>query len=229
MLAKVATATILATAIVAALAGCAVPYTPAPLATNFPTARQEKLQAASHWNAIADHVEQRMVTEMKKHPQRPFFIAEDKDASPFKRAVTNQIITSLVKDGFVVSRAPAGAWKLELDIQAVTFTPNRPQNRYYGAHTAIATRAGVLSEIDPAVGQVALAGAGDAYHWFHSQFAPGATPTTELIVTLSVGDQFRYHARSTSAYYVADTDRALYGIKEEDRQLTKVFQVQGGR
>ncbi|GGX89399.1 hypothetical protein GJV26_25530 [Massilia dura] len=226
---KVATATAFAIAIAASLAGCAVPYSPAPLATNFPTARQEKLQAASHWNAIADHIEQRVVAEMKKHPQRPFFIAEDKEASPFKRAVTNQIVTSLVKDGFVVSRAPAGAWKLELDIQAVTFAPDRPQYRYSGAHAAIATGAWVLSDINPTVGIVALAGGGDAYHWFHSQFAPGATPKTELIVTVSVGDQFRYHARTTSAYYVADTDRALYGIKEEDRQLTKVFQVQGGR
>ncbi|WP_338763351.1 hypothetical protein [Massilia sp. METH4] len=222
---KVATATALA----AALAGCAVPYSPAPIAANFPAARQEKLQAASHWNAVADHIEQRVVTEMKKHPQRPFYIAADKDASPFKRAVTNQIVTSLVKDGFVVSRTPAGAWNVELDIQAVTFTPNRPQYRYSGAHTALATGAWVLSDIDPAVGLVSLAGAADAFRWFHSQFAGGATPKTELIVTLSVGDQFRYYARSTSAYYVADTDRALYGIKEEDTQLTKVFQVQGGR
>lgn len=223
MLAKVATATALA----AALAGCAVPYSPAPLATNFPTARQEKLQAASHWNAIADHIEQRVVTEMKKHPQRPFHIAEVKDASPFQRAVTNQVITSLVKDGFVVARAPAGAWKVELDVQAVTFTPNRPQYRYSGAHVALANGAWVLSDINPTVGIVALAGAGDAYHWFHSQFAPGETPKTELIVTLSVGDGFRYYARSTSAYYVADTDRALYGIKEEDAPLTTVFKVRG--
>lgn len=225
MLSKAVTAITLA----AALAGCAVPYSPAPIATNFPAARQEKLQAAAHWNAIADHIEQRIVTAMKKHPQRPFFIAEDKAASPFKRAVTSQIMTSLVKDGFVVSRAPAGAWKLELDIQAVTFTADRPQQRYTGAYTAIASGAWVLSEINPTVGVVALAGVGDAMHHFHSQFAPGATPQTELIVTLSVSDQFRYHARSTSAYYVADTDRALYGIVEEDRQLTKVFQVQGGR
>lgn len=225
MLAKVATASALA----AFLAGCAVPYSPAPLATNFPSARQEKLVAASHWRAVADHIEQRVMAEMRKHPQRPFFIAEDKDASPFKRAVTNGIVTSLVKDGFVVSRTPAGAWKLELDIQAVTFAPDRPQYRHAGAHTAIAAGAWVLTDIDPVPAIVALAGASDAYHWFRSQFAPGATPRTELIVTLSVGDQFRYHARSTSAYYVADADRALYGIREDDRTVTKVFQVQGGR
>lgn len=225
MFAKAATASALA----AALAGCAVPYSPTPLATNFPTARQEKLQAAAHWNTIADHVEQRVVTDMKKHPQRPFYLAEKKDATAFERAVQSQIITSLVKDGYVVARSPAGAWKLDLDIQTVTFSPNRPQYRYSGAHTAIANGVWVLSDIDPTVGLVALAGAGDAYHWFHSQFAAGETPKTEIIVTLSVSDQYRYYARSTSAYYVADTDRKLYGIKEEDEPVTKEFKVKGGR
>jgi len=224
MFAKAATATALA----AALAGCAVPYSPAPIATNFPVAAQQKLQAAAHWTVIADHIEQRLVTDMKKYPLRPFYIAEESGESPFRKAVTNQLITSLVKDGYVVSRTPAGAWNVELDVQAVTFTPNRPQYRYSGAATAIATGVWVLSDIDPTVGAVALAGGADAYHWFHSQFAPGATPKTELIVTVSVGDQFRYHARSASAYYVADSDRALYGIKE-DTQLTKNFKVVGGR
>ncbi|TWI67471.1 hypothetical protein IP91_01584 [Pseudoduganella lurida] len=228
MLAKAASAALLV-AVATLLAGCAVPYSPAPLATNFPTTRQDKLQAAAHWNAIADHVEQRIVADMKKHPQRPFYVAEDREASPFKRALTTQLVTSLVKDGYVVARSPAGAWKVEIDIQAVTFTRNRPQYRYSGAATAVVTGAWVLSDIDPVVGVVALAGAGDAYHWFHSQFAPGATPQTELIVTLSVGDQFRYLARSTSAYYVADTDRALYGIREDDAPLVKKFTVVGGR
>ena len=225
MLAKAA----IATAAAAVLAGCAVPYSPAPLATNFPTTRQEKLQAAAHWNAIADHIEQRIVADMKKHPQRPYYVVEDRDATPFKRAVTTQLITSLVKDGYVVARSPAGAWKVDLDIQPVTFSKNRPQYRYTGAHTVLATGAWVLSDIDPVVGLVGVAGAADAYHWFTSQFAPGATPKTELIVTLSVSDQFRYYARSTSAYYVADTDRALYGLKEEDGIVTKDFKVQGGR
>ena len=60
------------------------------------------------------------------------------------------------------ARTPAGAWKLELDIQAVTFTAKRPQYRYSGASTALATGVWVLSDIDPMVGLVGLAGAADA-------------------------------------------------------------------
>ncbi len=224
MIAKAATAIALA----AALAGCAVPYSPAPIATNFPSTTQPKLQASSHWAVIADDIEQRLVTDMKKQPLRPFYIAEESSSTPFRKAITNQLITSLVKDGYVVSRTPAGAWNVELDVQGVTFSPDRPQYRYSGAATAIANGVWVLSDIDPTVGAVALATAGDAYHWFHSVFAPGATPKTELIVTVSVGDQFRYLARNTSAYYVADTDRALYGVKD-DSQVSKNFKVVGGR
>ena len=53
---------------------------------------------------------------------------------------------------------------------------------------------------------------------------------TEIIVTLSVSDQYRYLARTTSAYYVADSDRELYGIVEPDAELTKLtrtFKVRG--
>lgn len=38
------------------LTGCAAPYTETPLATNFPTSKQPKLQAAAHWNVIANDV-----------------------------------------------------------------------------------------------------------------------------------------------------------------------------
>jgi hypothetical protein len=40
-------------------AGCATPYSEAPLATNFPTSKQQKLQAAAHWNVIAGDVASR--------------------------------------------------------------------------------------------------------------------------------------------------------------------------
>lgn len=186
----------------AALAGCAVPpYTPTPLATNFPTTEQNKLQAAAHWSAIAKHLEKRLVEDMKKGPQRPFFIHENPQATPFQRALTTQIISSLVNDGYIVSRAPAGALRIDLDVQAVTFSPDRPQYRPSFTNNMIANGVWVASEQDPTAKS-------------RSAFAPGETPRTELIITVSVSDQYRYYARSTNAYYVSDDDRSLYGIKE---------------
>jgi regulator of extracellular matrix RemA (YlzA/DUF370 family) len=45
-----------------------------------------------------------------------------------------------------------------------------------------------------------------------------------------VSDQYRYLARNTSAYYVADSDRMLYGIVDPEPvepQLTRMFKVRG--
>lgn len=214
------------------LAGCASRYTPTPVAANFPITKQAKLQAAYHWGVIATHLEKQVVAELKKSPPRPVYINEPKDPSPFQRALANQLTTSLVNDGHVVSRTPAGALKVDLDVQAVTFTANRPQYAFHGERAFLAAGVWALSEIDaPVVAKVAAGVAAvDAYDWFNAQFAPGETPKTEIIITISVADQYRYLARSTSAYYVADTDRALYGIvdyKTEEPKLTRTFQVRG--
>ena len=214
------------------LAGCASRYTPTPLAANFPTTKQAKLQAAYHWGVISDSIEKRVVAELKKSPPRPVFINEPRDPSAFQRALSTQLTTSLVNDGYVVSRSPAGSLKVDMDVQAVTFSANRPQYRYHGERAILGAGVWLLSEIEaPAVAALAVAGgAWDSYDWFNAQFAPGATPKTEIIVTVSVSDQFRYVARNTSAYYVADSDRILYGIVDpepEEPKLTRLFKVRG--
>ncbi|MYM27930.1 hypothetical protein GTP58_06310 [Duganella sp. CY15W] len=214
------------------LAGCAARYTPTPLAANFPTTKQAKLQAAYHWGVIADNIEKRVVAELKKSPSRPVYINEAKDPNPFQRALAAQLTTSLVNDGYVVSRTPAGSLKVDMDVQAVTFAVNRPQYRYHGELAAIGAGVWLLSAVEaPVLFNVAAgAGAVDGHNWINAQFAPGDTPKTEIIVTVSVSDQYRYLARNTSAYYVADSDRFLYGIVDpqpEEPKLTRTFQVRG--
>ncbi|WP_245774065.1 hypothetical protein [Rugamonas rubra] len=216
------------------LAGCAARFSPVPQATNFPASQQVKLQAASHWGTIAGHIEKNMLAELKKNPPRPLFINEAPNPSPFQRALNTQLITSLVNDGYTVSKSAAGSLKIDLDVQAVTFSADRPQYRYHGEHGALAAGVFVLSEIEPPLLLAAAAGVGaqDAYSWFNDQFAPGATPRTELIITVSVSDQYRYFARNTSAYYVTDSDRVLYGIIDKEPelpQLSKTYQLRGER
>jgi hypothetical protein len=224
------TGSVLAAALI--LTGCAARYTPTPLAVNFPIKGQPKLQSASHWGVISDNIEKHLVAELKKSPPRPVFINEPVQPTPFQRALSTQLTTSLVNDGYVVARTPAGALKVDMDVQAVTFTANRPQYRYHGERAALASGVWVLSEIEMAPLAYVAAGAAayDSYNWFNDVFAPGATPKTEIIVTVSVSDQYRFVARNTSAYYVADTDRVLYGIIDpvpEEPKLTRMFKVRG--
>lgn len=226
---------------IALLSGCATPYSPVPLATNFPTTKQEKLQAAEHWGIIASHIEKQVMTELRKTSARPIYVATPASPTPFQQALTNQLISSLVKDGHVVSRSPAGALQLSLDVQALTFSPKRAQSVPVGVATALAAGVWVLSEHNPlssSVGKVGrftrtvgIGAAVDAYNWYDSEFASGPTPRTELIITASVTDQYRYYARASHTYYVADGDRALYGVIDEAPKDfgSRVFQVKGDK
>lgn len=207
------------------LSGCATRYTPAPLAANFPTTKQAKLQATYHWGIVANAIERQLAAQLKKTPTRPVFINVPADPNPFQRALATQLTTSLVNDGFTVARAPAGALKIDLDVQTLTFATNRRQyNSYFGQRVPLADGVWMAQELTaPRVENEPL-------DPLDSEYAPGATPRTEIIVTISVSDQYRYLARSTSAYYVADADYALYGIVDpepENTKLTRVFKVRG--
>lgn len=193
-------------------AGCAVPYSPAPMATNFPSTQQAKLQAAAHWGVIARHMAGQLAPSLKVNARRPLYVTSQQ-SSAFAQGVSAHLVTALVNEGYAVVKVPdANTLRIELDTQVVAFSGKRPQYRFAGERTALVASAWVLTGIDHSVEwlvSAAVAGQ-DAYAWFHAQFAPGATPRTEIIVSLSLADDARYYARSTSVYHTTDSDRALY-------------------
>jgi hypothetical protein len=214
------------------LAGMRVALHADPAGRELPDHQAGQAASGLPLGVISDSIENAWWPSSRRARPRPVFINEPRDPSAFQRALSTQLTTSLVNDGYVVTRSPAGSLKIDMDVQAVTFTANRPQYRYHGERAVLGTGVWLLSEIEaPAVAALAVAGgAWDSYDWFNAQFAPGATPKTEIIVTVSVSDQFRYVARNTSAYYVADSDRILYGIVDpepEEPQLTRLFKVRG--
>jgi hypothetical protein len=213
------------------LTGCAMPFGPVPVATNFRTTTQQKLQAGAHWTAITRNMEQELGLALKNGPHRPLYV-EPLQATPFNRVVANQLMTSLVNDGYVVSKMPADALKVEIDTQVVEFSADRPQYKFSGQRTLLVEGAWVLSTVHPSPAGLATAliAGDDAYTWFRSQFASGATPKTEIIVTISVSDQLRYYARYTSVYYTTDSDHWLYAGAPQPAMsaVTKSFVVKGG-
>lgn len=206
------------------LAGCAMPYSPAPVATHFQSTQQAKLQAAAHWGVIARHMTTQLAPSLKVNLRRPLYVSSQQ-SSPFAQGVSSHLVTALVNDGYTVVKVPdANTLRIELDTQVVAFSPKRPQYKFAGERTALVASLWVLTGIDHTVEWLATAAiAGqDAYSWFRSQFATGATPRTEIIVNLSLADDHRYYARTTSVYYALDTDRALY---DAAHQPSKTFTV----
>ena len=211
-----------ALALMAVVAGCATPYSEAPLATNFPTGKQPKLQAAAHWNVIAQDIAQQLTATIKAKSGTPaLYVTQSAGQSEFDRAFSNQLISALLAHGFVVQKNPEGALVVEIDTQPVQFSANRPQYRYAGAATALTAGVWALQQASAAgIATAAIAGT-DAYMWFQSEFATGATPQMEILVNTSVTDRLQYLARNTSVYYVADADAMLY----QDRRPAPVQSI----
>ena len=209
------------------MAGCAAPYSEAPLATNFPTTSQEKLQAAAHWDAISTDMAKEVTTALPSPLTGNLYVSTSQE-SPFTQAMKEQLTTAIVRSGYPVATRPEGALKVELSAQVVKFSEARKQNKWIGWPTALVTGAWAVrtlsTEVTAKTTAAATVTAGaigyDVYSWFKAQSASGPTPQTEVIVNVSVSDDSRYLARSTHVYYVADSDRALY-----DAASTKVFSV----
>lgn len=207
-----------------ALAGCAYRYAPAPVATNFPNTKQAKLQAVAHWNVIARNMVQELSPTLKVNARRPLYVSSRQNAA-FDHAIVTQLTTALVNQGYIVVKKPEhDALSVELETQMVAFDAKRPQYRFAGERTLLVGSVWVLHAIEESgafLASAAVAGH-DAYTWFRSHFAPGATPKTEILVTVSVADDQRYYARTTSAYYTSDDDRSLY---DAAFQPSKTFAV----
>ncbi|MET3131884.1 hypothetical protein AAKU55_002152 [Oxalobacteraceae bacterium GrIS 1.11] len=203
------------------LSGCAAPYSPAPPGADFPAAAQAKLQAASHWNAISAHIEKQLLPALQKSPNLPLYV-DTPQASAFNQAMAKQLITSLVNDGYVVSKTAHAALRVDIDTQVLEFSARRPQ--YTGQRSTLVDGAWTIS------GSQATQADTDTFSWFHAVFGSGETPKTEIVVTISISDERRYYARTSAVYYVTDSDRQLYQVAPPapDPHLMKSFTVKGG-
>lgn len=208
-------------------AACATPYSDAPLATNFPTSRQQTLQAAAHWGVIAEDMAEELASSLPD--KAPLYLRPGADETPFERAFVHQLANSLMEEGHPIMTAAGTALVIDVDTQVVAFSPDRPRYRHAGTATAIASGVWALHDVvlnsarGPLFAGMLALGAWDAHYAYRTKFIKGATPQTEIIVHASVSDARRYLARKTSVYYVADADGALYG----PAAWGKTFEVTG--
>lgn len=202
-----------------ALAGCApFPYTETPLATNFPTSTQLKLQAAHHWDviaadmakSIADTLANGSVCIAPAGSCPSIHVEPTQPRTAFGQAFHNQLVSHLVNKGLNVATTGSGEITVKIDTQAIKFSPDRKQHMGVMRFTQIAVGLWALYDIPSPVDVVAGAIMADVYEWNLSEFAKGPTPQVELLVTVSATRGSQFIARRTNAYYIADTDASLY-------------------
>ena len=212
----------------------------APVASNFQTSLQPKLQAAEHWRRAANDSADALATALRngaaciaKTGCKTLYVkrsCETSGCSPtacettFSRVFFNEFLTALVHQGYQVAAQPvADAITLEIDAQALSFATNRPQFRYAGKAVELGDGVWALKEVVQVAdrnGNPLQPESGGALNWLRTNFASGATPRNELVLSVSaLSPDKTYLARSTSIYYTADVDASLYfcaGAKDAD-------------
>ena len=194
------------------LGGCAH-YAEAPQPTRFPSQEQQQLQAASHWQLIAEDAASQLLKSLPA--DAPLYVLQNARQSPFEQAFTAQLIGILSASGHPVMKSMdrPGTLQVEVSANPLRFSSGRQKPHAAGELTMLTGGLWVLrnlySNVSPGAAMMGGAVAVDAANWFGSKYA-SSVPQSELIVTTSVSSAERYYAQSSSAYYTTDSDWGLY-------------------
>ncbi len=238
-------ATLLVTALITSLfglSGCAAPrYSDAPTPTRFAVSQQQALQAAAHWQAIADNMAEQISADLKNKGQaRILYVKVTDQETAFVDGFRELLTTALVNQGWDLSTSPKGALTVEVRYSAQTFRPERVQNVYhYGDATALVAGlwavAGIAdSGLSRGAKLLAATAGAEGFAWFRNESTEGGhmnkvidgpIPQTEIILTAQVLDNDRILARRTNLYYAIDKDIGLYWKRTASTSTT--LQVKG--
>lgn len=222
--------------------GCAARYADAPAPTRFANEEQQKLQAARHWQLIADHFAGQLVSSLDgKLNGRAVHIPQPGGEQAFVEGFRELLTTSLVAQGVPVTLDPNGALVADVRYNIYGFQAERAAGtRFYGEATLLTAGLWAIGGVLSAPGAsakgvnvgskllVAVAGL-EGFDWLHSEglggarYASGPVPQSEILLTVSVADGKRIVSRHSSIYYTADEDAALYWSRQRGGQPLQVL------
>lgn len=204
-------------------------YLPHPRATMFPSTQQQSLQAASHWQLLAQNESVEIARSLGDGGGviRPsiYLGTAPSTSSDFQSAYHNMILSALIEQNVDVMLGRENAlFTLDYDVQVVehdkrSLLPPRPGT----FSTFLLAGVGIHDAQywgDSALILVPVALAGDLWSKFNSDMAAS---TTEVIITTRVMDSQQIVHSSNHVYYFDQDDIAQY--KGEGR----VFNVVNAR
>ena len=197
------------------LVGCSAPYRESPVAVNFKTQDQQKLQALSHWKIIADDLSSQLHLAKNKN----IFIKISSDTE-FNKMFGTFFRSSLIKKGYKVVLDPNKAdYIIEYNSNLVEFKDRYiPKNRdLVGSLVLLSSGVAVLRDATIASGTVVGVGALEALNIYASKRAYNGASIYELGIDINVLDPKKrtFVNEINGIYYIVDNQKCLYKKCEE--------------
>lgn len=228
---------ILAVTILSALIiGCASKNSEYPRATMHPYSKQQKMQAAEHWNVLAEN-EAKLIVE--KLPDSPLiYISCSSNAgcgertgriTPFSEAYTQLLTTHLVNSGAAVTISDEpNSLLLEYHVQVITHKDRgglpvtKPGELTAGATAAYTIYQAAENWSKPGLVAVPIVIGTDLYRYHKEETS---VSNSEVLVTTTIRDGNRILVSDSRVYYFNAGDASHYENRVVHRHFVPVTDI----
>ncbi|SIT12026.1 hypothetical protein [Neptunomonas antarctica] len=214
--------TILLSAITLALPGCFYAHTSqAPIATTYPISEQHKMQAAHHWQVLADNEAKGILQALNG---QSVFVSGD-DGSPFGQTFHQLLISELVNGGGSVMVSSNAAAEVSYDVNLIEHKDRGMIRPPEGALSVLAAGVAVATIpynrwAEPALALIPMAVAGDMLIG-----NVVSESTHEIAITTRVTQQGKLLHSSTNIYYINPGDKDHYMAPEKPISTVRTIRV----
>ncbi|MCV6613308.1 MAG: hypothetical protein OIF55_21365 [Amphritea sp.] len=196
------------------LSGCFQTNTSqAPLASTYPISEQQKMQAAHHWNVLAEH-EAELITQSLPAITKPLYITESAQETPFGRGFSALLTSKLVQQGADIRTRADGAATIRYQVEVLEHTDRDSVRQAPGTWTALAAGVAVaaLSVEKWNAPEILLAPAAIGADLYSGNRV--AQSNHEVIITTQIVQGNRVLHSSSNIYYINGGDKNHYNPPE---------------
>src|SRR5690554_3345052 len=204
------------------LAGCFGTHTSqAPIATTYPISEQQKMQAAHHWDVLAQH-QADMLIQNDLLKSQPLYVRGADVATPFSTAFDSLLTSQLVSKGAYVKTSPNQAAEVSYKVQVVKHKDRGYIRAPEGSMTALAAGIAVATIpinnwSEPALALIPAAFATDL---FSGSWTSEIDQEVVITTQVSLADQVVYS--NSSIYYINPGDFDHYKAPAKTTKTVKV-------
>jgi hypothetical protein len=181
-----------------------------PMATTYPYSEQQRMQAAHHWQVLAEH-EAQGILQHSNLRNTPLYVAEQngKTSGEFARGYRALLTSELVSGGARIRTRPEQAARLDFDVEVIHHSDRGFIRPYPGVISLASLGAGIAVLVAPSsnAGLALLPPAVAADVTSGSWTGVG---DEEVIITTEVVDHRHVLYSSSNIYYINRGDREHY-------------------